>query len=256
MSLLFAAAAQAQTATLLGMVFRDTLGHELGAAEVLLPDLNRAATANYLGEFKFDKLPPGRHAIIIRHIGFSPLFDTVDVADGKRFQREFVLTEQATTLETVRVSAPERKHLSPALQEFEERRKAGFGYFIAEDELRKNDDRPLINVIVGNIPALSLFQSSSKGTIPVEYVSSGRKCGAGPAILGCLGGVGKCPPTLYVDGVLTFDAMHGQEIPNLSRTSPREYAAIEFYAGGATTPARYNATASGCGVLLLWTRER
>jgi hypothetical protein len=31
---------------------------------------------------------------------------------------------------------------------------------------------------------------------------------------------------------------------------------VEYYAGGATMPPQYNGTDSGCGVLLLWTRER
>ena len=34
-----------------------------------------------------------------------------------------------------------------------------------------------------------------------------------------------------------------------------EYSGIEFYSGGATIPAQYNATGSGCGVMLLWTRR-
>jgi hypothetical protein len=46
-----------------------------------------------------------------------------------------------------------------------------------------------------------------------EYISSGRKCGPGPA-LRCAGGSSR-PATLFVDGI-----------------------------------------SSGCGVLLLWTRER
>jgi hypothetical protein len=32
--------------------------------------------------------------------------------------------------------------------------------------------------------------------------------------------------------------------------------AIEFYAGGASLPVQFNRTSSGCGALLLWTRDR
>jgi hypothetical protein len=35
-----------------------------------------------------------------------------------------------------------------------------------------------------------------------------------------------------------------------------QFAAVEYYPGGASVPAEYNSTGGGCGVLLLWTRER
>jgi hypothetical protein len=31
-------------------------------------------------------------------------------------------------------------------------------------------------------------------------------------------------------------------------------AAIEVYSGAANTPAKYNRTSAGCGVVLLWTK--
>ena len=51
-----------------------------------------------------------------------------DVFGSARIDREFILSplaEAATKLEEVRVTAPERKYLSPGLQAFEERRKIG-----------------------------------------------------------------------------------------------------------------------------------
>ena len=35
-----------------------------------------------------------------------------------------------------------------------------------------------------------------------------------------------------------------------------ELAGVEFYSDGATAPPGYNGTDGGCGVLLLWTREK
>jgi hypothetical protein len=64
---------------------------------------------------------------------------------------------------------------------------------------------------------------------------------------------------MYFDGVRVYDASIDPDpklIPDLSRYSTRDFAAVAFYAGGAATPAQYNGTSSGSGVLLLWTRER
>jgi hypothetical protein len=241
-----------------GTVLRDSAGHQLEGAEVLLPDLKRRVVANWAGEFRIGQLPAGRHAILVRHVGFAPLVDTVDVADGVKVDREFILVEQPVPLEQVNVKAPERKYISPALRDFEERRKQGFGHFIDEETMRKNNERRLIDVLAGYLPGIKVFSSGSRGSIRGEYISSGRKCGAGPVFITCKSGTEKCPVAMYLDGVLVFDMSHddASQMPDLSRYNTRDYAAVEFYAGGASTPVKYNATSSGCGVLLLWTRER
>jgi len=192
----------------------------------------------------------------VRHVGFAPLYDTITVADGARIEREFMLSEQATQLDSVRVTAAVRKNISPALTDFEARRKSGFGHFITEDELRKNDDRQLLDVIVGRIPGTKSFPVSKHQN--VFYIASGRQCAPGPAIINCKPGQANfCPVTLYVDGIMVYDAS-GVAIdpPDMRNYDIRHYAAVEYYAGGATTPVKYNATSSGCGVLLLWSRER
>lgn len=249
---LSAATASAQTGGLIGIVMRDSLGHELAGAQAFLPDLSRSVTANYLGEFKFTNLPAGRLPIVIRQVGFRQLYDTVDVKPGVTLQREFVLTQAPTTLDTVTVSAPEKKHISPGLQEFEDRRKAGFGHFITDDVIRKNESSTLVNIIVGHTSGLKAMPGG-------RYVASTRKCGNGPVIIGCGRVTSFCPATLYVDGVLVYDPSTDPDmkyLPDLLRMPVTDFVAIEFYSGPATTPARYNKTGAGCGTLLLWTRER
>jgi hypothetical protein len=73
---------------------------------------------------------------------------------------------------------------------------------------------------------------------------------------------GACYATVYVDGALYYtkatDApgVRTSGPPDMRRLDANDYAGIEFYPGGATIPPQYNGTDSGCGVLLLWTRER
>ena len=101
--------------------------------------------------------------------------------------------------------------------------------------------------VVGHMPGINTFMVKSGGSIMREYVSSGRKARNA-----------QCPVTLYLDGVRIYDSAKDtlDQMPDLSRYNTRDYAAVEFYAGGASVPIRYNETSSGCGVLLLWTRER
>ena len=46
------------------------------------------------------------------------------------------------------------------------------------------------------------------------------------------------------------------DIPDMGGFQINDYAAVEYYAGGATVPLQYNQTGGGCGVLVLWTREK
>jgi Carboxypeptidase regulatory-like domain len=244
----------AQTGTLTGTVTRDSAGHSLAGAEVLLPGLNRSVAANYMGEFRLSQLAAGRYEVVVRHAGFATRVDTIEITAGAHVDREFVMIALPTQLEEVKVSAASKRYISPALSDFEERRKTGAGHFITEEELRKNDDHPLLNTLTSHISGVSRMPVDRFNN--VEYLSSGRKCGSGPAILSCRGGTGYCPVTLYLDGVLIFDASRGEPPPDMRNFAPTNIAAVEYYSGAATVPAKYNATSSGCGVLLLWTRER
>jgi hypothetical protein len=64
-----------------------------------------------------------------------------------------------------------------------------------------------------------------------------------------------CPVTIYIDNVLYYSAQLGQEPPGIDFMQASDFAAAEYYASAAETPPQYNATGSGCGALLLWTRD-
>jgi hypothetical protein len=119
--------------------------------------------------------------------------------------------------------------------------------------MRKNDDETLADLLTSTLPGLQ----SVPGPGGSKYVASSRRPAQGPALRGCP--TANCYVSVYIDGVRTFDAStmtDRSQVPDFGRMNPRDYAAAEVYACGASVPAQYNATISGCGVLLLWTRER
>jgi len=249
----------AQVATLIGTVRRDSGGAELAGADVKLAGLAQHVLTDARGVFRINGLPAGRYALTIRHIGYRTWHDTLDVDAGQRIERDFVMIAQPPELDSVRVVAQGKKWLSPNLQAFEERRLSGQGgHFITDSILRRNDDRRMGGLIAAHMPGLALVNKSGN-----EYLASTRKCGPGGQLLTCGSGF-TCWVSVYLDGVRIYDAtmdlyskMSGPPIrPDFGRLTARDYAAVEFYAGGATIPAQYNMTGSDCGVLLLWTRER
>ncbi|HEY4305444.1 MAG TPA: carboxypeptidase regulatory-like domain-containing protein [Gemmatimonadaceae bacterium] len=238
-AVLFATAisAAAQTGVVGGTVTRDSAGHTLGEVQVSIAALKLVAQTNFRGEFTFGGVPAGRYALVFRHIGFAPLTDSITVRVGASIDQEWMLTEVPVQLDSSVTSAKARPS-NPNLIEFEERRKLGFGHFIDETALRKIEGaRPLINYIAATIPGVSVYQPDPKGR-PMDYY------------LGSARGHTHCPVMIYIDGAV----YSGADTPDISKLSPDDYSAIEYYAGGATIPAKYNMTRDGCGVLLLWRR--
>jgi hypothetical protein len=252
----FGLRADAQTGTLTGAVMRDSAGHEIRGAAITVPQLGRQTFSNFLGDYIIGDLPAGTYLVVVRAVGFTPARDSVVIRDGQKVQREFILQAAPIQLDSVRVeSTAPRTYISPNLQGFEERRKVGLGHFIDETELRKNDDRSLANVIVSHVPGI-LAMSSGRGTLLATHRTT--TCG-GPVFAGCKPGQAPvCYATVYIDGVLVYEMAKapGMGAPDFGRMDVRQFAAVEYYAGGATVPVQYNATGSGCGVFLLWTRER
>jgi hypothetical protein len=251
-----------QAAVLLGSVEGDTARQPLGGAEVSLPLIGRTTTANYLGHFRIDRLPAGKYLVVVRRIGFMPLRDTVELVNGSVTERAFTLRVRPVSLDSVVVSADGEMHRSPALRAFERRRAEGFGHFVTEDEFRKDDQRAVGDFIITKVPGTYL----AAGPAGAAFLATTRNpTGGRPAFDQRRARrtspfdppVGLCYVTIYVDGIRTYSmSMPGATPPDFHRLRAREFAAAEFYAGGATLPPGFNATGSDCGTLLLWTRER
>lgn len=256
-----AASIRAQNASLVGTVARDSSGHMIGGVEVRLPQLNRTVTTNYLGEFAVAGIPPGRYAVMLRAVGFIPVTDTVEIKPSGVTEREFILAQVVAVLDTMRSTEAGLRRLPPGLAGMEERRRSGQGgYFVTEDILRNNDSRQMAGLISGRIPGVTqVFIGSA------VYLASGRTIGDGGPVFRKkpAGSPNQCFVSVYVDGIRTWsgpwdgpaDREHAPP-PDFGHMGVNEYAGIEYYPGGASIPLQFNTTGSGCGTLLLWTRDR
>ncbi len=256
-----AASIQAQTGALAGTVARDSVGHMVGGVEIRVPQLNRAATTNYLGEFGIAGMAPGRYVVTFRAVGFTPMTDTVEIKANAVTEREFVLAQLVVALDTVRTTTAGQRRLPPGLAGMEERRRSGQGgYFVTEGVLRDNDSRQMAGLLSARIPGVTqVFIGSA------VYLASGRTVGDGGPVFRKkpAGSPNQCFVTVYIDGVRTWngpwdgpsDREHGPP-PDFGHMGVNEYGGIEYYPGGASLPMQFNATGTGCGTLLLWTRDR
>jgi hypothetical protein len=180
------------------------------------------------GRFRVRDMKPATYILIVRRIGYEAASLSVQLTAGDTARPSFTLARATTRLDTVTVKG---QQLTPAMQEFEARRKFGEGQFMTQAEIEKR-----------NVVGLSDLLSTFKGIVVNGAIYPKRSTGAhgGP----------QCQLQVYIDGVM-MPAMKADEY-----ALPKEIAGIEVYVGPATIPVQYKSSSRGgfCGVILLWTR--
>jgi hypothetical protein len=209
-------------------------------AEVSDVMLGNKSLTSSTGTVSLFFLPEGSSLVRIRKVGYEAQTFMVSIAPQDSSPITVVLSH-VTELPAVVTTDSAPHYISARLREFEERRKAGFGYFIPEAELRRREADPLADVIQAKVPGINMVHVGGHGA----YIVSQRSPG--------------CQPAVFLDAV----PLAKMPVPptkrmavDLSQFDVSMLGAVEFYQGGATLPAEFNMTASGCGALLLWTRER
>jgi hypothetical protein len=198
-------------------------GKPLEGVEVTDMKSGTTALTTVTGTVTLAYLPDGGSEVRVRQLGYVPVTQFIRIGPADTTPVTVILTESANVLPAL-VSRDTARPISPGLRDFEERRKHGPGYFIGEKELRKSDNREMVNVV---------------RTIPHVTVSCAKYA---------LSGGGLCQFLIYVDGMRTTET-------DLNMLRVSQFAGIESYTG-AQIPVKYNATGSACGVLLFWSRER
>jgi Carboxypeptidase regulatory-like domain len=185
------------------------------------------------GRFRIVSVPAGPYALLLRRIGYEPTTARIVVAEHDTLRLSFALQPATATLDTVTVAA---RSVSPRLAEFYERRKVGPGQFLTQDEIEKQN-AVRASDLFGRFLGLRLNPGGS-----AAFSTRGGPAGPGRDSR-------SCPITTIVDGI--------QRDTNLTRLpSPKEIAAIEFYAGPSQIPLQYKSTSgTWCGLILIWTRD-
>ncbi len=181
--------------------------------------------------------------------------------------------EKPQPLPTVPVTAEAELVRSAKLREFDRRRSNGTGRFMTEADLANDQHRQLSDVLK-KLPGIlmvrakgtrgyggsAVFVASSRGSSTIEHVSPifGRNCGVaiwldGVPVYRGLDRTGPSP-AFGGRGASSAPGQVGEPPFNINSIMTQHIAAIEFYAGPATTPAELNTTQGTCGALVIWTK--
>lgn len=219
-----------------GVVTNDR-GRRLPGVELSVATLNRTVRSDSAGEYRL-VVPPGTYAIYVRALGYFVVGDTIQPEQDVELIHDFTLSSLGITLDTVTTNADARRYRSPGLRGFEARRKSNQGKFVSEDDFRRNADRRMPDVL-RRVAGMTIVPG--RGTSFFAVASRNKP--------GCL-------VTVYLDGALLYDRTVNRASgpPDLAQFETRTFAGAEYYASTAIAPAQFR-DQSGCGLLVLWTRE-
>jgi Carboxypeptidase regulatory-like domain/TonB-dependent Receptor Plug Domain len=209
-------------------------GAPLAGARVGMWGSGLEAVTDEAGDFRITALPTGTFTVEARAIGFLPVRRPVDVRDGDDAIVELRLESMATYLDTVKVVA-ERIFTSRRMQEFESRRRSGFGYFLNDREIERRNP-----IYVADIMRM----------IPGVLVLPGRSASNVVAMRG-MGMSTTCIPATFIDGVQVFNDDGDLD----ALVNVQDIQAVEVYTRGGSMPAQFQ-TLRGCGSIVIWTGGR
>ncbi|HEX2188334.1 MAG TPA: carboxypeptidase regulatory-like domain-containing protein, partial [Longimicrobiaceae bacterium] len=263
-----ASAAAGARAAVSGRVVRGAERQPVAGATVRVGG-GAAQTTDAQGRFSLRELAAGTHAVTVAHPQHGTRAAQVEVEGGAadvelRLGEGSGLVAMVTvpyTLDPLRVEGrAERRSLASA--GFYERREAGFGYFLTEEQFSRA--APLSSAL-RRVPGLRVnryYPPAGPGAMgsrpPQEMrVGSGRSA---PISLRTTQQEGDqsavssmCFLPIIVDGVLAVAG--GMEAGHdIDRISMTDVVAIEVYRTAAEIPAQFAGYDRGCGVVLIWTQ--
>lgn len=235
--------AQAPASTIVFGTVRNASGVPIPGADIWLEGTTAKVVSNDSGEFRIDDAPNGRQKVMVRRVGFRPDSRRVSLSPGETRQVKFTLEGMLEELDAVIVTA--QKGANGRMAEFWARRMVGVGVFITRDEIDRRHP-PQTSDLFHSVMGIKVL--SGGAAEPVRLVT-GRQAisaarGANTA------GSSVCPMQYYVDGMFMSPGTF-----SVDEIVPVQIEAIEIFRGPSEIPARFRQRETGCGLVVIWTRE-
>ena len=221
-----AASTPGDSAALTGQVIASETRAPIAGATVQMMGTRLTTTTDSAGRFVLTGLPPGVVMVEVRAIGYASGNWRLTLKPGQVIDHRFDLDLLAYELPEVVVEA---RKAARRFADFERRRASGMGYFITKEQIEKGNAVSLIDILV-----------TVRG---VQQVCITNDC-----IAKMVRAPPGCYPQYFLDG--------RESTPYFARnTPPHDIQGIEIYRGGSEIPGEFGGSASGCGVIAIWTKS-
>lgn len=221
------------TGALRGEVRRPD-GTPLAGARVVFWGAGTEATTGASGSFHLRALPTGTYTLEARALGFLPQRRAVDILDGREGVVSLSMESFGTYLDTVKVTT-QRVFVSRQLQEFEQRRRRGFGFFMDEESIGQRNP---------------MYVSDLFRLTPGVTVAPGGNFGNQVLMRGS-GFNSFCLPAVFIDGMRIINTQGDLD----AFVNAQDIRALEVYTRASNVPPQF-LTMEGCGSLVIWTGGR
>ncbi|MCA2989498.1 carboxypeptidase regulatory-like domain-containing protein [Gemmatimonas sp.] len=212
-------------------IARNQSGQPVNGARITLWGTGVETSANAAGQYQFTNLPEGTYTVEARAVGFQPHRAPADLQAAREAVVDLTLSALVTNIDTLRV----RANRAVPLDEFERRRKLGFGHFLTEEEIRKKGPTYMGDIFRG-LPGVV--------TMPGQF-------GRDRVLVRGTGMTGDCAPAIFLNGL--YVNIEDGDLDNI--INPKDVRAIELYARTASIPLQFQ-TRNGCGSAVIWTGAR
>lgn len=237
------AGAQQPATTIVFGTVRNVSGVPIPGADIWLDGTTAKIVSNDSGEFRIDNAPNGRQKVMVRRVGFRPDYRRVSLSPGDTRQVKFTLEGMLEELDAVIVTA--QKGANGRMAQFWARRMVGVGVFITRADIDRRHP-PQTSDLFHSVMGIRVIGGSASD--PIRLVT-GRQAmtplrGANSA------GSNICPMQYYVDGMFMAPGTF-----SIDEIVPVQIEAIEIFRGPSEIPARFRQRETGCGLVVIWTRE-
>jgi hypothetical protein len=230
--------AAAQSASLTLTVTEARTGTPLEGARASLLETRFRATTGADGVARLSGFPVAAHRVQVSHPGHVARVVAYHAAAGDGTLQVALepVVYQLDSLEARGVPQPQPR--SPQLQAFYGRvRDDRGGRFITRAEIEQANPTRFSDLF-RSIPGAQIIPGARPGFYLIRF---GRNLGTSHNA--------RCLPRYFIDGMPFSTDAPDAEI------QPDELEGVEVYSGSSAMPAQYGGRSSGCGVIVLWTRE-
>ncbi|MDQ6828671.1 MAG: carboxypeptidase regulatory-like domain-containing protein [Gemmatimonadota bacterium] len=207
----------------------------LPGAQLVVLETEAAATVNDAGAFSLRGLPAGTQTVEVRQVGYAAKRVSVDLSAATPRTVDIVMSERVAELEAVTVYG-KKDDRGPDATGFFERKKSGFGQFVAREQIEKINAFTICDVLT-RTPRL------------IVTAVGGQGCNV--SVVGKQSITRPCFPATYLDGA----PLAGGVADAAALIPVEDIAGVEIYVGAAQTPMQFRSMVygGGCGAIVIWT---
>lgn len=224
-----AATAEDSVAVLTGQVVSAMTGGPLEGARVVLKGSGSGGFTDESGQFMIRNVPAGRDTVEVGLIGFATQQVPLTLKGGHVTRVTLMLSETVLRVEDITVEVEGEEEIGK-LSGFYDRMKRGMGSYVTPEEIEERNAQHTSDYLRG-VPGVQVG-AYRMGRADVRVTRARLNC----------------DPVYYLDGILNR-SLHPDEL------NRDDILAIEVYRGPSETPPQFSFAGSGCGTIVIWTRE-